>query len=186
MMRNWSWGKRRPWRPGAGTLRTEGPGRRRLHGRRRDGLDWRREFGGGRPRVGSSSGQSSSGEVGGLLCGVRCALLAEPPALPIVRSASDLPGARQQSGVGLPFGATALNGSARGLPERQVGSMPSERVVPTQRRPQCGRSRSNAAGGPESTVIERSAPSESRDRSGWNSPRGIRSQRASLHETNPP
>ncbi|CAK0820644.1 unnamed protein product [Prorocentrum cordatum] len=124
MMRNWSWGKRRPWRPGAGTLRTEGPGRRRLHGRRRDGLDWRREFGGGRPRVGSSSGQSSSGEVGGLLCGVRCALLAEPaPALPIVRSASDLPGARQQSGVGLPFGATALNGSARGLPERQVGSM---------------------------------------------------------------
>ncbi|CAK0820645.1 unnamed protein product [Prorocentrum cordatum] len=55
-----------------------GPGRRRLHGRRRDGLDWRREFGGGRPRVGSSSGQSSSGEVGGLLCGVRCALLAEP------------------------------------------------------------------------------------------------------------
>ncbi|CAK0820638.1 unnamed protein product [Prorocentrum cordatum] len=68
--------------------------------------------------------QSSSGEVGGLLCGVRCALLAEPaPALPIVRSASDLPGARQQSGVGLPFGATALNGSARGLPERQVGSM---------------------------------------------------------------
>ncbi|CAK0820635.1 unnamed protein product [Prorocentrum cordatum] len=79
--------------------------------------------------------QSSSGEVGGLLCGVRCALLAEPPALPIVRSASDLPGARQQSGVGLPFGATALNGSARGLPERQVGSMPSERVVPTQRRP---------------------------------------------------
>ncbi|CAK0820640.1 unnamed protein product [Prorocentrum cordatum] len=75
MMRNWSWGKRRPWRPGAGTLRTEGPGRRRLHGRRRDGLDWRREFGGGRPRVGSSSGATRApvvrSVVSCVVCGVR-------------------------------------------------------------------------------------------------------------------
>ncbi|CAK0820653.1 unnamed protein product [Prorocentrum cordatum] len=52
-----------------------GPGRRRLHGRRRDGLDWRREFGGGRPRVGSSSGATRApvvrSVVSCVVCGVR-------------------------------------------------------------------------------------------------------------------
>ena len=67
---------------------------------------------------------------------------------------------------------------------RRTGCFVSAALM--RRRPQRGRSRLNAANGPEPADIDRSVLSESRDRSRLKDPRGVRNQRASRHDTNMP